>query len=332
MTYTNHPLLITGTPVAISIYTTSQEQPHYHEGFLEIIYCLKGSAKIHISYEEIQLEEGDIISCDHHDIHALHSSEDNLFVSFYFDLADPVFKNPDLQHFFFVCERYVLRKEKQEQLQNLKHYLLTLLYFYCFPDSKVSQEETFCYLAGKIIDIMVEHFHFFDYAVNALDYSDEAKKRFERIMVYTDQHYQEKLTIEKISKKEHLNANYLSQSFKKTTFLRYSSFLHFLRVYYSELLLLNTDKTISEISYEVGFSDPKFYYRFFKIWYGHTPLAHKKYLREIARKASENRYYSVSEIPATLEHYIALYFATLHVPEYWNVPYVPYRNIPFEKK
>lgn len=319
---------IRDTPVGISIYSVTQEPCHYHEGYLEIIYCLKGNATLHVSYEDIVLTDGDIISCDPHDIHALRSSEENLFVSFYFDLSHPIFEKPDLKYIFFVCERYVLRKEKQDEMQNLKHFLLTLLYFYCFPHDKVSQSETFNNLAVTIINIMLEHFHFFNYITNALDYSQDAKDRFEHIMIFTNRNYPEKLTLTRIGQEEHLNSNYLSHFFKKTTFLGYSAYLSFIRTYQSERLLLNTNENISDISYTVGFSDPKYYYRHFKKWYGHTPLQHRKFFQATCSRSAENKYYHPNEIGPILEHYISYYFATLHIPEFWNVPFIPFRNVP----
>lgn len=322
------PDFIKDTPVAISIYSITQEACHYHEGFLEIIYCFKGNAVIHIAYEDIPLTDGDIISCDPHDIHALQSSENNLFVSFYFDLRHPIFNNPDLPYMFFVCERYVLRKEKQDEMQNLKHLLLTMLYFYCFPHEKVSQRETFCNLALKIMDIMLEHFHFFNYVANTLDYSQEAKQRYEKVMVLTNQRYSEKLTITKIGAQLHLNSNYLSHFFKKTSFVGYSSYLNFVRIYHSEVLLLDSIRNISDISYTVGYSDPKFYYRSFKKWYGCTPLQHRTFFKKIEERSQENQFYDPKEISAQLEHYISYYFATLHIPEFWNVPFVLFRNVP----
>lgn len=326
--YNMKPAMIDGTPVGISIYSVTQEKPHYHEGIMEIIYCFKGNATIHISYEDIRLEEGDIISCDPHDVHCIRSNDDNLFISFYFDLNNPVFENKDLKDIFFVCERYVLKKEKQDELQNLKHFLLTMLYFYCFPHPKVSQTETFTSLSKKILDIMLKHFHFFDYMSRHDDYPAEAKSRFERILIYTNQNYQQKLTISGISQQEHLNSNYLSHFFRETTFLGYSNFINFVRIYHSEILLLDTSENISDISLESGFSDSKFYYRYFKKWYGHTPLHHRKYFYQVEETSENNQVYEPNEIASQLEHYISYYFATLHIPEFWNVPFIPFRNVP----
>lgn len=326
--YNIRPNLIPNTPVGISIYSVTQEACHYHEGFLEIIYCLKGNATFHASYEDIRLIDGDIISCDSHDIHALNSTKENLFVSFYFDLTHPIFNDPDLKDVLFVCERYVLPKKQQDEMQNLKHFLLTLLYFYCFPHAKVSSTETFNNLAVKILNIMQEHFHLFHYVTQSMDYTQDQKERFNRIVIYINQHYDEKITLSHLAEKEHVNPNHLSHFLKKTTLGGYSSFLNYIRTYQSEWLLFISSANISDISYNAGFSDPKFYYKSFKTWYGHTPLQHRKFFQRIEQLSEPNHYYEINEISDLLEHYISYYFATLHIPEFWDVPYIPFRNVP----
>lgn len=324
----SRPAFISNTPVGISIYSITQEAPHYHEGILEIIYCFKGTAQLHSGYEYIEIREGDILSCNSFTIHSLASDQDNLFVSFYFDLRSPIFHKDDLDHIFFVCEKYVLTEEKQNEMQNLKHLLLTLLYFYCFPNERVTSECLFNDLAKNAIQMMLDQFHFFDYINTEPDYSLEAKKRFERIYIYINTHYMEKITIEHLCEKEHLSANYLSKFFKKTSYWGLSKSVNYVRIRRSEFLLLTSDKNISDIAYEVGFSDPKFYYKHFKTWYGHTPLQHKKNYQNMSGNFKDNVYFLPADIRMRLEHYIAYYYATLHIPDFWNVPFTYMRNTP----
>lgn len=322
-TFSNIP----GTAIAISIYSTSQESPHYHDGIFEIIYCFKGSATLHSGYEYIEMNAGDILACNSRTIHSLSSNEDNLMVSFYFDLKSPIFQKEKLDKIWFVCEKYVLTPEKQNEMQNLKHLLLALLYFDCFPNEKVSPEKTFNDLSLKIIRMLLQHFHFFDYMNMLPNYTQEAKERYERMHIFINEHFNEKITIERLCQIEHLSANYLSYFFKNVSYWGLPRHVNFVRVRHSEFLLLTTDMNISEISYEVGFSDPKFYYKTFKTWYGHTPLQHKKMYKQI-NNIEDNTYYTPNEIRLELEHYISYYFATLHIPEFWNVPFTYMRNVP----
>lgn len=316
-------------PIGISIYSVTHEAPHYHENIMEIIYCFKGTLRLHYGYEEIEIKDGDIITCNALTIHSLSSSEDNLVISFYLDLKNPVFTYPDFDKILFICEKYVLTHEKQNEMQHLKHILLTLLYFYCFPNEMVSFEKICNDIAGKIMDMMVTHFHSYHYANTSPDYSPEEKARQERLQVYISTHFREKITIQTLCQKEHLTSNYLSHFFQKAFYLGLPNYLNFIRVRHSELLLLTTDKNITEISYEVGYSDPKFYYRYFKAWYKHTPFQHRKLYENKIRQSEENTRYLAQEMKSTLEHYISYYFATLYMPDLWNVSFTYMRNVPY---
>ena len=77
-----------------------------------------------------------------------------------------------------------------------------------------------------------------------------------------------------------------------------------------ESLLLNTDKTILEISEECGFSDVKYYYSAFKRWYNCTP----KQFRDQYGRASEEklRYFELDDISDLIDdlmkqHYMQMY-------------------------
>jgi AraC-like DNA-binding protein len=53
-------------------------------------------------------------------------------------------------------------------------------------------------------------------------------------------------------------------------------FIRSIRLQYAKELLKNTDKTISEIAYEVGFNNPSWFSRAFKEEFGYTPSSSSK--------------------------------------------------------
>ncbi len=387
------PDLIPGAPVGISIYSVTQEAPHHHEGFMEIIYCFKGPIRICSRSLDMLLEDGDIISCDPFDVHYMSAtgteaaemdtsgadgsegsnaengnaegggtegggavsqpahnanaggagtsakgqydtgSDDtgNLMVSFYFDLQSPVFEKPDLDKLYFICEPSAIPESKQENLAELKRLLLTLLYFYCFPHPKLPRAETAARFSKKIIRTMLDHFHYFYFIANSTEYSDEMKSRFESIITYIEKNYSDKITLGGLCETEHYNYKYLSRFFKKTSEVGFSKFVNDIRAYKSASILLETNRNISEISYEVGFSAPMYFYKVFKMWNGLTPHQYRKKLRELAASADENIYYDIPAVKEDLEHFISFYFAQLQVPELWLMPYIPFKGLPIEK-
>lgn len=116
-----------------------------------------------------------------------------------------------------------------------------------------------------------------------------------------------------------------------TSKVGFSKFVNDIRTYKSSSILLETNRNISEISYEVGFSAPMYFYKVFKMWNGLTPHRYRKKLRELAASANENTYYDIPAVKEDLEHFISFYFAQLQVPELWLMPYIPFKGLPIKK-
>ena len=323
------PPLITDTPAGISIYSVTCQAPHHHEDFLEIIYCFKGPVNISTRSQQMTINDGDIISCDPYDIHWMVADNKNMLVSFYFDLRSPIFNKPHLEKLYFMCDPKAVLEEKQAQLPDLKRLLLTMLYFYCFPHPQLATTEMVTTFSKKIIQAMLNHFHYFYYLAGSADYTDEMKDRFERIIIFIEDNYSKKITLGKLCQMEHFNYKYLSLFFKKTSRAGFSKFLNDIRTYKATALLLDTDKNISDIAYETGFSAPAYFYKVFKLWHdGTTPHQYRKMLRSLTEKSKEDVRYDILDKKEELEHFISFYFAQLQVPQLWRMPFVPF-TIPY---
>ena len=73
---------------------------------------------------------------------------------------------------------------------------------------------------------------------------------------YMETHYAESLTIEKAAGISNYSAAYFSRLFKKQLGKTYSEYLSHIRIKNVSRLLLNTDKTITEIAIETGYQYP----------------------------------------------------------------------------
>ena len=71
------------------------------------------------------------------------------------------------------------------------------------------------------------------------------------------------------------NPNYLTQVLSKKTGMTLCQYLNFIRLNEAKNLLLNSNKTISEIAYSVGFSDEKYFMRLFKKKENITPTEYR---------------------------------------------------------
>lgn len=112
------------------------------------------------------------------------------------------------------------------------------------------------------------------YSVLAL-FADNKEKRTDPVssaLTYMNLNYKEEnLKISDVSAFSGVTQNHLCKLFKKETGKSTMENLIEIRLAKSAVLLKNTDISISEIAYSVGFSDPKHFSQMFKKQYGITP-------------------------------------------------------------
>ena len=298
-----------GTPLSIGVYSVEKAPTKIHEkGVLEIIFCLKGSVKFSYAYEEFTLHAGEYISVDK-DAYYLYDGQDNMCVSLYFDLLQYEEKYPFIGNTLFVCEGLAetsLRFPTPEH-ERLKGMMIALLRFIREggDETKVSE------VTGKIVDLFIKHFDifFFHSGEKFGEKGGEMLMRLHEINDYLHKHIKEKITVGDIAAQLNFTEGYMSEYMRKAS-VGFRGMLSYIRANASESLLLNTDKTILEISEECGFSDVKYYYSAFKRWYNCTP----KQFRDQYGRASEEklRYFELDDISDLIDdlmkqHYMQMY-------------------------
>ncbi|MDD6189987.1 MAG: AraC family transcriptional regulator [Firmicutes bacterium] len=302
------------SPVAISIYKCARQIPHYHRNTIETILCLKGSATVYNMHEEHFLKPGDIIQTDMFDIHSVSSEEDNLMVSFHFDLTHPLFVGQGYDLLYYICTSDDTNPKRMYLINRLRILLLVLLSFYLKnPDDHRTHD-----ISKRILEIVRKHFQYYNHInIDEDMYPPEMMDRFERIMAYLLEHYAEKITMRDICDKEHISYNYLSQFFKDSSLKTFRNFLHEIRVYHSEhLLLCQPELSVPDIGYRVGFSDPKFFYREFKRKHEHTPHQHRIWYRNYNKKTAPDVELSVKDHMDLIKECITeLYADTIYLTE-----------------
>jgi len=82
---------------------------------------------------------------------------------------------------------------------------------------------------------------------------------------YIEENYsKEHLTREEVAKSVNLTSSYFGNLFKKETGLNFTEYLISVKIDKAKYLLIHTDKTISEIAFEVGFSSSSYFGSLFK--------------------------------------------------------------------
>lgn len=257
------------TPLSISIYSVESMPTHMNiPGTVEIILCLKGSVDFGYAYEDFRLRSGNYIAVDR-DAHFLHKGKDNVCVSFFIDMLRYKEKYPFIEHQMYVCEGttdtdfpgYPTRAHTQ--LKGLMIAVLKSL----LEDEKPEKIRN---IVDKMVDLLVNRFDIAFYHYGSQDMSPKILNRIRDFNQYAHEHLTEKIMIGDVAEHLGVTESYLSEFMRKNS-IGFRDNIGYLRANKSEWYLLNTDKTIMEISEECGFSDTKYYYSTFKRWYKCTP-------------------------------------------------------------
>lgn len=305
---------IKNTPLGISFYNVTNIKPHRHETLLEIILCLKGNIQLISADQTIELREGDVFSIDCMDIHYLHSqNKNNIIMSLYIDLSQVDNSFEYLRYTFFTCRSDACNQYQKLPMYNITDTLLSIAYIYLSHESLNIHNLTNLYskLANKLINTMLSYFEWYDYMnTNPNNNTNNiSRERFNRILKFCQQNYMNKITVSEIAGREFINENYLSQFLSKSPFQSFSNMINYIRCYQSETFLLTTNLPNIEISYKCGFSDPKYFYKNFKKWYGHTPSEHRNQYIQQSNTPPQYQILQNSDILYILEKHIARYHA-----------------------
>lgn len=96
------------------------------------------------------------------------------------------------------------------------------------------------------------------------------------VLEMIDRDYSNKLTLDDLCRKTDFTRTYFEFLFKQATNLSPMRYLLDIRVKKAIDLLMETNLTITEIAYRVGFSDSNYFIRQFHKAVGKTPLQYRK--------------------------------------------------------
>ena len=106
-----------------------------------------------------------------------------------------------------------------------------------------------------------------------IDYSNNIVKITQEFL---ESHYSEDITLEDVAKQVNISPQYFSKLIKKSTGFNFTEWLSMLRVKKAKELLTDTNLTVKEVCYKVGYKDPNYFSRIFKKKMGLTPSEYVK--------------------------------------------------------
>ncbi|NLJ99236.1 MAG: AraC family transcriptional regulator [Tissierellia bacterium] len=295
-------------PINIFLANIMEYPIHWHDS-IEILFVLRGTIDMSMENEVYVLQERDIEIINANEVYSIKSKDpDNLvlilnidpnFFEKYYDDAKEIF-------FYTNSSEKNIREEKK--YHKLRKYISILLYEVVskIDDYEDKIEENLLAMMYHLLN----NFHYLFYEGEGLEEDEEQLERYHRIVKYLSNNYMNKVSLQDIADKEFLSSQYLSYKIKDTFGLGFNEYLNQIRVEESTKLLLDTDKNISDISEEVGFSHVRYYNKHFKNHYNCSPMEYRKKYKvseEELESMKRITYFDIREAVPYLTQYIEDY-------------------------
>lgn len=295
-------------PINISL-ANIMEYPLHWQDSIELLFVLRGSIEIGIENEVYILKEREIDIINSNEVYRIKSDDpDNMVLIIN---IDPNFFEKyydDAKEIFFYTKSPDVSEQEGERYDELRKFVSIIFYE---AVSKLDDYED--EIEDRLLEMMyhlLNNFHYLFYEEESLREDEVLLERYHRIVKYLSNNYMNKVSLQYIADKEFLSSQYLSFKIKDTFGHGFNEFLNQIRVEESVKLLLDTDKNISEIAEDVGFSHVRYYNKHFKLQYNTTPMQYRKNNKvsdETLEKMKKINYLDIKEAIPFLTNYLSEY-------------------------
>ena len=273
-----------GLPIRVFIHSVESLKTHWHKE-MEILLVLKGSVKIKRGSEDHLMKENDLVVINSREIHNIsRREEDNIVLAIQIDPDYYSKYYPGFNNILFNCESFHSDESKEESFDLIRHHLARIVW------ESNKKQEGFQLLVASEVQLLLAHLINNCKKDNLTEDKpiDEDMERIQGIVDYINENMTRGATLQEIAEREHLNVYYLSHFIKRSLGISFQEYLNFIRLESVTRLLLNTNKSIIDISYESGFPSTKSLNRIFKREYEMSPTEYRKLYKKSKKNGLGN--------------------------------------------
>lgn len=245
---------------------------------IEINIVLRGRVELCVEGSKYLLEEDDCMIINSNSGHATLAKEpDSMAMVLH---IDPVcfkeyFKEYESLRFENIISLSSINNEKRKVIKYLLASLIWQLKKHS-SESKMISDAIFALVMVNLIEV-------FPPSVKKEDKVKNSKSQIEvisKLLKYIEEMHKEKLPLSKIADMLGYNHSYFSQFFKVNIGINYYEYLTRVRTREATLELAKTNRSISDIALDHGFSDVKAFNKSFKESFGRLPNEYRSEMRE----------------------------------------------------
>lgn len=262
-------------------YYPAQFMSHWHN-YIEIVLCNtlpdnKKKPTIQINLETYTLSEGDILFIWPGELHNISDNFSHSLSALQFH-AGIITELPDFRPYQALFRRisHINAKERPDLAGTLGSFIRHMIETRRNPrpfggiENLITLYEMFMCLSSHLNELVLKNIN------NSPEMSQTIDKIYSSCL-YIQENCTEELTLEEVAKQAGFSPFYFSRIFKAATSYPFTEYLNLQRVKYAQVLLAESDLSVTEICYQSGFKSSSTFNRVFKRHRSIAPSEYRKY-------------------------------------------------------
>ena len=271
-------------PYEAFLFDTSEHEfpvrPHWHH-YVEILYVIEGNMIARVNERDYFLGERNFILFHNEDIHSLLacSMDKCIFMGIKFDVSRlnvNTQSSPKLATLLMAARDQrarILFDDEKERLEFERYFRESLSEMNEAPlGYEVAIHARLCLMFLGLIRIWQEEGISFD---DLSDYISSTETSMTNILEYIDLHVEDNLKVRDLAAMCNMSYSSFARSFMNSYGRSCKDYLEMVRVEKAEEMLKFTDRPLSDIAQELGYSDSSHFVREFKKFKGITPGSYR---------------------------------------------------------
>ncbi len=253
--------------------TDTKQSSHIHP-YYEIFYLINGDCTFFINHNIYKLNRGDLVIVPAGEIHKSTYPE-----SGYSERFIVSFRENNLGWLNEILGEEIVKQSLNMGIISIpdkrRDYVESLMHKMLF-ESEGQDILSPAFIKTGLIELLLFIIRCQRYEENVIKEIDVDNQLMQEIATYIYDNYDKKISLDDMSRKFHISRSYLSKKFKTITGFGFKEYLINVRIKNACTLLLETNKSITDIAFECGFNDSNYFGDAFRHVKGVSPNKYRK--------------------------------------------------------
>jgi len=236
---------------------------HLHKNELELIYVAKGKAHLTLESSHYDLQEGDIAFIEPGNIHTLSSDHNHPVTTWACAITNFQIKG---------LRALTLSQPDTCPVTSLGAYhALIRGIFDSIHNALESNEQVAIQISNHLASILATTFYEIFKDSPRKKITSSRASSLKHVMIFLNDNYNQKITIENLAQQFHLSESYLCHNFKKEYHISPIRYVITRRITEAKMLLANSNQNLSAIAEKIGYDNVEHFIKLFIKYVGCTP-------------------------------------------------------------